>query len=56
VGSHALSTLKALQEIHIPHLQGITWEGQLVDPPKALPWYPDNLGNSSTIGAPGIGI
>ena len=41
---HALSTLKALQDIHIPHLQGIVWDGAQVDPPRALPWYPDNLG------------
>ena len=44
---HALNTLKALQDIHIPHLGGIVWEDQKVDPPQAMPWYPDNLGNIS---------
>ncbi|KAF8541238.1 S-adenosyl-L-methionine-dependent methyltransferase [Trichophaea hybrida] len=47
---HALSTLKALQDIHVPHLQGIVWDGQQVDPPKAFPWYPDNLAWGLAVG------
>lgn len=43
--SHALNTLKALQDIHIPHLGNVVWDDQKVDPPQAMPWYPDNLGN-----------
>lgn len=36
--------LKALQEIYIPFLSNVTFDGEKVDPPKNLPWYPDGLG------------
>ncbi|KAI5858849.1 S-adenosyl-L-methionine-dependent methyltransferase [Tricharina praecox] len=47
---HALTTLKALQDIYIPHLKGIEWDGQLVDPPRPLAFYPDNLAWGMTTG------
>lgn len=43
-GRHALGVLKTLQEVHVPHLSGLTWEDQPVSPPTPLPWFPDNLG------------
>lgn len=36
--------LKALQDIYIPFLSNVTFDGEKVDPPKNLPWYPDGLG------------
>ncbi|KIO27859.1 hypothetical protein M407DRAFT_72543 [Tulasnella calospora MUT 4182] len=30
--------------VHIPHLSGIEFEGENVDPPRILPWYPRGLG------------
>ncbi|KAG9042186.1 hypothetical protein FS837_011183 [Tulasnella sp. UAMH 9824] len=30
--------------VHIPHLSGIEFEGEKVDPPRSLPWYPRGLG------------
>lgn len=30
--------------IHIPHLSGIEFEGEKVDPPRILSWYPRGLG------------
>ncbi|KAL7271489.1 tRNA (cytosine-5-)-methyltransferase ncl1 [Rhizina undulata] len=48
--AHALSVLKTLQETYIPHLSGITWDDQPVAPPTPLPWYPDNLAWTLTVG------
>lgn len=48
--SHALSVLATLQETYIPHLCQITFDGQLVDPPAPIPWYPDNLAWGTTVG------
>ncbi|SOV05015.1 related to NCL1 - tRNA (cytosine-5-)-methyltransferase / probable Orotate phosphoribosyl transferase [Ustilago sp. UG-2017a] len=36
--------LKALQDIYIPFLSNVTFDGEKVDPPKTLAWYPDGLG------------
>ncbi|CCX29922.1 S-adenosyl-L-methionine-dependent methyltransferase [Pyronema domesticum] len=47
---HALNTLKALRDIHVPHLQGIEWDGQMVDPPKPLAFYPDDLAWGLSVG------
>lgn len=43
-GRNALSVLKTLQEVYVPHLSGLTWEDEPVTPPTPLPWFPDNLG------------
>jgi len=42
--AHALGVLKTLKEKLIPHLVGIEWEGVPVEAPRALGWFPDNLG------------
>lgn len=39
--------MKTLKNVHIPHLEGVEWDGELVDAPKPLPWYPDGLGASN---------
>ncbi|KAG8931466.1 hypothetical protein FRC02_002695 [Tulasnella sp. 418] len=32
-----------IEKVHVPHLQEIVFEGQKVEPPKKLPWYPWGL-------------
>ncbi len=34
---------KSLRERYIPQLTGVEHEGQLIDPPKPLSWYPNDL-------------
>ncbi|KAI5803314.1 S-adenosyl-L-methionine-dependent methyltransferase, partial [Peziza echinospora] len=48
--NHALSVLSTLQSTHVPHLRGLIHEDQPVDPPSAIPWYPDNLAWGTTVG------
>ncbi|CAE6527541.1 unnamed protein product [Rhizoctonia solani] len=33
-----------IKEQHVPSLKGVEFEGQVVQPPRQLPWYPDGLG------------
>ncbi|EED22293.1 methyltransferase (Ncl1), putative [Talaromyces stipitatus ATCC 10500] len=40
---HALSVKKTLVDYHIPQITSITYEGNVVEPPKPVPWYPDEL-------------
>lgn len=41
---HALAVKRLLQSRYIPEITKITnVDGQAVDPPKPVPWYPDNL-------------
>ncbi|MCJ1310634.1 hypothetical protein MMC25_004299 [Agyrium rufum] len=40
---HALSVQKRLQDHYIPEITAITHNGELVNPPTAIPWYPDSL-------------
>lgn len=41
---HALAVKRLLQSRYIPEIVKITNEdGQFVDPPQPVPWYPDNL-------------
>lgn len=46
--SHALAVKRLLQTRYIPEITRITHEGVTVDPPKAVPWYPDSLAWSMT--------
>jgi multisite-specific tRNA:(cytosine-C5)-methyltransferase len=41
--SHAIAVKKTLVDHHIPQITSITYEGNIVDPPKPVPWYPDQL-------------
>ncbi|KAK3398694.1 mitochondrial GTPase 2-like protein [Sordaria brevicollis] len=40
---HALAVKNLLQTRYIPEITRITYDGAVVDPPKAVPWYPDGL-------------
>ena len=40
---HALAVKRLLQTRYIPEITRIQHDGVLVDPPKAVPWYPDSL-------------
>ncbi|RAO67835.1 uncharacterized protein BHQ10_003847 [Talaromyces amestolkiae] len=40
---HAIAVKKTLVEYHIPQITSITYEGNVVEPPKPVPWYPDQL-------------
>ncbi|KAK4193567.1 mitochondrial GTPase [Podospora australis] len=40
---HALTVKRLLQTRYIPEITSITHEGVVVEAPKAVPWYPDNL-------------
>ncbi|KAL2120544.1 hypothetical protein VTJ04DRAFT_4571 [Mycothermus thermophilus] len=45
---HALAVKRLLQTRYIPDITRITHEGQAVEPPKPVPWYPDSLAWSMT--------
>lgn len=40
---HALSVQKRLKEFYIPNITSIEYEGELVEPPRPVEWYPDQL-------------
>lgn len=40
---HASEVMKLMQTRYIPEITEIAYEGQPVDPPKAVPWFPDLL-------------
>ncbi|OJD18939.1 hypothetical protein AJ78_01051 [Emergomyces pasteurianus Ep9510] len=46
--SHALAVQERLKEFYIPKITSITHEGNPVDPPHPVPWYPDQLAWSMT--------
>ncbi|PGH09914.1 hypothetical protein AJ80_07626 [Polytolypa hystricis UAMH7299] len=46
--SHALAVQQRLRDFYIPKITSITYEGKLVEPPRAVPWYPDQLAWSMT--------
>lgn len=48
--NHALSVVATLQDTYVPHLRDLFFEGQPVDPPASIPWYPDNLAWGTTVG------
>ncbi|CAE6481525.1 unnamed protein product [Rhizoctonia solani] len=33
-----------IKDQYVPSLKGVEFEGQVVEPPRQLPWYPDGLG------------
>ena len=41
--SHALPVQQRLKDHYIPEITSIKHNGELVEPPTALPWYPDQL-------------
>ncbi|KAI5280613.1 hypothetical protein KEM54_003605, partial [Ascosphaera aggregata] len=45
---HALAVQERLKDYYVPNIISITYEGKLVDPPKPVPWYPDQLAWSMT--------
>lgn len=43
-GRHALAVQKLLKERYVPEISKIShYDGNLVDPPQPVPWYPDEL-------------
>ncbi|KAI1937236.1 tRNA (cytosine-5-)-methyltransferase ncl1 [Ophidiomyces ophidiicola] len=45
---HALAVQERLKEFYIPNIVSIRYEGELVEPPRPVPWYPDQLAWSMT--------
>ncbi|KAF2493288.1 S-adenosyl-L-methionine-dependent methyltransferase [Lophium mytilinum] len=46
---HALAVQQRLKDLYIPEITGVKFNGQLVDPPTQLPWYPEQLAWSMTV-------
>ncbi|EFQ98544.1 tRNA (cytosine-5-)-methyltransferase NCL1 [Nannizzia gypsea CBS 118893] len=46
--SHALALQQRLKDYYIPNITSIRYEGELVEPPKPVPWYPEQLAWSMT--------
>ncbi|KPI37181.1 Multisite-specific tRNA:(cytosine-C(5))-methyltransferase trm4a [Cyphellophora attinorum] len=40
---HALAVQQRLRDFYIPEITSIRYEGELVDPPQPVPWYPNQL-------------
>lgn len=36
--------IEQMQNFYLPYLSNVKFEGEQVPPPKALPWYPENMG------------
>ncbi|EXJ88046.1 hypothetical protein A1O1_04973 [Capronia coronata CBS 617.96] len=41
--AHALAVQQRLRDYYIPEITGITYEGQYVEAPRPVEWYPDQL-------------
>ena len=41
--AHALAVQQRLRDFYIPEITSITYEGQYVDAPRPVEWYPDQL-------------
>lgn len=41
---HAHEVLQLFEQRHLPSLTNVEFEGELIQPPKNLPWYPEHLG------------
>lgn len=48
VSSHALAVQQRLKDYYIPEITSIKYEGEFVEPPRPVPWYPDQLAWSMT--------
>src|SRR5690606_7423667 len=48
--NHALTVKSTLEDIHVPQLRDLVFEGEKVDPPAPIPWYPDNLAWGTAVG------
>ncbi|KAM5482002.1 tRNA (cytosine-5-)-methyltransferase ncl1 [Microsporum audouinii] len=46
--SHALALQQRLKDFYIPNITSIRYEGELVEPPQPVPWYPEQLAWSMT--------
>lgn len=46
--SHALSVQQRLKDFYVPEITSIKYEGEFVEPPRPVPWYPDQLAWSMT--------
>ncbi|KAI7901521.1 S-adenosyl-L-methionine-dependent methyltransferase [Cokeromyces recurvatus] len=40
----AMEILNVVQNTYVPNMQNVVIDGVKIEPPKPLPWYPDNLG------------
>lgn len=40
---HALAVQERLKDYYIPEITGIKYEGEFVEPPRPVEWYPDQL-------------
>lgn len=47
---HALDVRQMLEQKYLPNLKGIEWEGEVVEEPKPIAFYPDNLGWQVSVG------
>lgn len=47
---HAMDIRKMLESKYLPTLKGIEWEGEVIEEPKPLAFYPDNLGWQVSVG------
>ncbi|KAJ5167176.1 Multisite-specific tRNA:(cytosine-C(5))-methyltransferase [Penicillium canariense] len=45
---HALAVQERLKDFYIPEITSIKYEGELVEPPRPVSWYPDQLAWSMT--------
>ncbi|KAG2194054.1 hypothetical protein INT47_008138 [Mucor saturninus] len=40
----AMEILEVVEKVYVPSMQNVVIDGHRIEPPKPLPWYPDNLG------------
>ncbi|KAL4895784.1 S-adenosyl-L-methionine-dependent methyltransferase [Aspergillus ambiguus] len=45
---HALAVQERLKDYYVPEITSIKYEGNFVEPPRPVPWYPDQLAWSMT--------
>ncbi|OOF95366.1 hypothetical protein ASPCADRAFT_207840 [Aspergillus carbonarius ITEM 5010] len=45
---HALAVQEKLKDFYVPEITSIKYEGNFVEPPRPVPWYPDQLAWSMT--------
>lgn len=39
-----MEILNVVEKTYVPNMQDVVIDGVKIEPPKPLPWYPDNLG------------